>query len=167
MSYGVFAIREQRSRVAREARYQELFPSTFARLPEKLHNRWVQFGLSGNLGIDLYPELLDIFQLVPLTPDRTLVRTAFYGHAEPSLEEAELRQLNLEINNAVNAEDKMLCERVQRGIATTGYRPGPLSSRESAVFRFHELVRALVPVASLECAPERGQVAVENRRLRV
>lgn len=165
LSYGVFRVRDKRSGVEIERRYQELFPESFARIPESLHGKWVQFGLSGNLGIDLYPEMLDIFQLIPLGHDRTLVRAAFYGHPEPTSTEQELRRLNLEINNAVNDEDRSLCLRVQQGLRTTGYRPGPLSSQESALFRFHELVRTLVPVVRLDEAPPRGQVVAENLRL--
>jgi phenylpropionate dioxygenase-like ring-hydroxylating dioxygenase large terminal subunit len=165
LSYGVFRIRDRLSHVDVERRYQQRLPASFARLPAALHGRWVQFGLSGNLGIDLYPEMLDIFQLIPLGHDRTLVRAAFYGHPEPTPTEQELRRLNLEINNAVNDEDRTLCLRVQQGLRTAGYRPGPLSAQESGVYRFHELVRTLVPVTALDTAPPRGQVAAENTRL--
>jgi len=165
LSYGVFAIRDKPSNVDAERRYQELFPAAFERIPEDLHNRWVQFGLSGNLGIDLYPELLDIFQIMPLGHDKTLVRALFYGHPNPTREEQKLRHLNLDINGSINDEDRDLCERVQKGLATTGYRPGPLSSEESGIWRFHELVRRLVPATTLDSAPALGQVAAENRRL--
>ena len=165
LSYGVFRVRDKPSPVDVERRYQELFPVSFARLPASLHGRWVQFGLSGNLGIDLYPELLDIFQVAPLDHRRTLVRAVFYGHPDPTPGESELRRLNLEINNAVNDEDRVLCERVQKGLSTSGYRPGPLSAQESGVFRFHELVRSLVPVTRLDEPPGRGEIASENRRL--
>lgn len=165
LSYGTFRIRDKRSGVDVERRYQELFPASFARIPAALHGKWVQFGLSGNLGLDLYPEMLDIFQLIPLGHDRTLVRAAFYGHPDATPAEQELRRLNLEINNAVNDEDRDLCLRVQQGLRTRGYRPGPLSVQESGLFRFHELVRTLVPVTALADAPPLGQVATENARL--
>jgi len=125
----------------------------------------VQFGVTGNLGIDMYPEMLDIFQLVPLGPDKTLVRAAFYGHQDPTPEESHLRQLNIQVNDPVNDEDRILCERVQKGLQTTGYRPGPLSSEESSIYLFHDMVRKLVPVTALENCPANGQVTAENERL--
>ena len=134
-------------------------------MPDELKGKWVQFGIAPNLGIDLYPEMLDTFQLVPLGPDKTLIKAAFYGHGNPSSEEIELRQLNMLINDTVNAEDQQLCARVQNGLRTSGYEPGPLSLLENGVFNFHEMVRTLVPVAARKQAPVAGTVAAENVRL--
>ncbi len=166
VSYGVFGIREKRSSVAEEREYQELFHHSFSRIPDELHNKWVQYGVTGYLGIDLYPELADIFQLIPLGPDKTEVRAAYYGHKDPTPEESRLRELNLLINDPVNDEDRTLCERVQKGLQTTGYRPGPLSIEEGSVFFFHEMVRRLIPVTQSDEAPSVGQVAAENAKIR-
>lgn len=165
VSYGAFVMQEKLSNIDVERQYQQQLHHANQRLPEDIHGKWVQFGVAGNLGIDLYPEMLDIFQLVPLSVDRTLVRAVFYGHPDPTPEEIELRRLNRLINDPVNEEDRMLCTRVQRGLRTTGYRPGPLSSRESGVLDFHAMVRRLVPVTALDDAPPAGQVTAENDRL--
>ncbi|MGI9238366.1 MAG: RHO alpha subunit C-terminal catalytic domain-containing protein, partial [Woeseiaceae bacterium] len=77
-----------------------------------------------------------------------------------------LRELNVRINDLVNDEDKTLCERVQKGLRTTGYRPGPMSIEESSVFFFHEKVREVVPVTTMDKSPAVGLVAAENTRLR-
>ena len=110
----------------------------------------------------MYPEMVDIFQLVPLGHDKTMIRTTYYGHPNPTLEEAELRRLNIQINDSVNAEDSVMCERVQKGLQTHGYSPGPLSRLEVGVHYFHEMVRKLVPVTVLAQSPATGQVAREN-----
>ena len=60
-----------------------------------------------------------------------MVRAAFYGHQNPTKEELELREINIELNNSVNDEDLTLCERVQKGLQTHGYKPGPLSRTRS------------------------------------
>ena len=165
VSYGVFLLRDKLSNVKVERQYQELAHCANARVPEEAHGKWVQFGLSGSLGIDLYPEMLDMFQLIPLGPEQTLVRAAYYGHENPTPDEIELRRLNVLVNDPINDEDKVLCTRVQQGLQTTGYRPGPLSTMEDSVLCFHDMVRALVPVSGLGDAPESGQVGAENRRL--
>ena len=158
VSYGIFRLREKLSKVDFERQYQELAHHANARVPEEARSKWVQFGLSGSLGIDLYPEMLDMFQLIPLGPEKTMVRASYYGHADPTAEETELRRLNILINDLINDEDRVLCTRVQQGLHTTGYRPGPLSALEDSVLRFHDLVRELVPAAALKNAPARGQV---------
>ncbi len=94
------------------------------------------------------------------------MRAAYYGHKDPTPEESRLRELNLLINDPVNDEDRTLCERVQKGLQTTGYRPGPLSIEEGSVFFFHEMVRRLIPVTQSDEAPSVGQVAAENAKIR-
>jgi len=166
VSYGVFELKDKPSPVETERLYQQQFHHGNHRVPDELKGKWVQFGLTPNLGIDLYPEMLDIFQLLPLAPDKTLVRTAFYGHTNPTPEEQELRRLNMLINEPVNEEDQQLCTRVQQGLLSHGYQPGPLSQRESCIANFHNLMRGLIPVMALPQPPERGAVATVNAAMK-
>lgn len=165
VSYGVFELKDKPSKIDVERQYQEQFHHASARVSEDIRGKWVQFGLNGNLGIDLYPEMLDTFQLIPIGLDKTLVRAAFYGHRNPTPEEHRLRELNVKINDPVNDEDRMLCERVHKGLRTSGYFPGPLSTEEVSLYRFHEMLRELVPVTALRESPLVGQVAAENNKL--
>ncbi len=163
VDYGIFELKTKPSNDELERRYQQMSVHAQARVPAEIRNKWIQFGFAGNLGIDFYPEIVDFFQLVPLGPDKTMVRTLYYGHPDPTPEEQQLRDINIEVNNRVNDEDLTLCERVQQGLQSHGYAPGPLSGLEVGIHYFHELVRELVPVARLESAPARGQVAESNR----
>lgn len=165
VSYGVFTLKEKPSKVDIERRYQELFHHANERVPDAIKGKWVQFGIHGNLGIDLYPEMLDIFQLIPMSPDTTVVRATFFGHPNPTAEEQELRRLNVEINNEVNDEDRELCERVQLGLQSTGYEPGPFSEEEQGLYNFHQMVRERIPVAGLAEAPAIGCLLDENEQL--
>ena len=162
VSFGVFAVRDTPSSVLEERRYQELLPCVDARLPEALRGKWLQYGYSPNLGIDLYPEVLDMFLLVPLGLNRTLVKTSYFGMPAPGEDEQELRRLNLMINAQVNNEDQQLCAGVQAGLRTSGYRPGPLSLEESGIHWFHEKIRTLIPVAGLDQAPHGEVLARDN-----
>lgn len=147
ISYSIFPLRDQLSEVTEEARYQELAKHSDHRVPERYRRRWVQFGFPHNLGLDFYPEMLDVFQLIPLSVDKTLVRAHFYSPNDLSDDEKQLIDANIQINTLVNDEDRTLCERVQRGLQSEGYRPGPLSLLESAVAQFHDEVRARIPGA--------------------
>jgi len=66
-----------------------------------------------------------------------------------------VRYLSSRINTQVNNEDKWLCSRVQRGLASASYRPGPLSQLERWMLEFHDLLRARIPEFALAQAPER------------
>jgi len=165
VGYGVFDLRSKPSSVEVERKYQEMFHHANERIPEDIKGKWVQIGMAGNLAFDFYPEMMDVFQLIPLGHDKTMIRAVYYGHPDPTLEEEELRRLNIQSNDSVNTEDSVLCERVQKGLQTHGYSPGPLSQLEVGIHYFHEMVRDLVPVTSLADAPATGQVSVRNRDL--
>ncbi|MEM7432295.1 MAG: aromatic ring-hydroxylating dioxygenase subunit alpha [Pseudomonadota bacterium] len=164
-SYGIFEVRSKPSKVDVERRYQELFAQIEFDLHESVRDKWAQLGLAPNHGIDFYPEVMDLFQIVPLAHDKTAIRVAYYGDPDVSAEIEELRRLNVEIANQTNDEDKTLCERVQKGVVTTSYTPGPLSNLETGVHFFHEYIREQVPVAALPEAPVRGRVAETNTYL--
>jgi hypothetical protein len=48
-----------------------------------------------------------------------------------------------------------LCKRVQQGLASSSYEPGPLSTLESCMLEFHELLREKIPEVRLPSAPAR------------
>ena len=64
------------------------------------------------------------------------------------------RFLSNRINTSVNNEDKWLCERVQRGLASGSYQPGPLSQLERWMLEFHDLLRQRIPEFKLASAPK-------------
>jgi len=66
-----------------------------------------------------------------------------------------VRWLGNRINMAVNKEDRALCERLQRGIRDSAYRPGPLSTIETWMLEFHDLLRARIPEVALPEPPAR------------
>ena len=65
-----------------------------------------------------------------------------------------MRFLSNRINTQVNNEDKWLCERVQRGLASSSYTPGPLSHLERYMLEFHDLLRARIPEFRLASPPK-------------
>ena len=56
-----------------------------------------------------------------------------------------VRYLGQRINRQVNGEDRWLCARVQRGLASSSYTPGPLSELERWMREFHDLLRERIP----------------------
>ena len=63
------------------------------------------------------------------------------------------RYLNWHINRRVNAEDTALVVRVQQGMASRWYDPGPLSATEVCLRGFARRLRALIPEARLRHTP--------------
>ena len=164
-SASFFEMNPKPSPVAHEQRYQELVGCTDHRYPAEIRRKWLQIDLESNMGVEFYPALFAVFQVLPLAADESLIRMSLYSPRDLNADEEEIRSIDLKILDEVNAEDKFLCERIQRGVGTHGYEPGPLSLEESGIRDFHDRVRTYLPVTSLAEAPPRGELEAYNRQL--
>jgi len=76
------------------------------------------------------------FSLMPMTPDRTLVRTSWLVH-EDAVEGVDYDVENLTaVWRATNVQDAWLAQINHQGISGDGYRPGPYSTEEKLVESF-------------------------------
>jgi len=148
-----------------ERMYQKMAPGLNSHLPEALRTSWLFFTMPPNIGLDIYGDSMDIFQFLPQTATTCSVRYPIYVRPDARREMKVLRYLNERINRQVGAEDKTLCERVQRGLESHGFEFGPLSSYEHCINDFHDRVRAACPVTQLAQAPESGSLRARNAEL--
>lgn len=82
------------------------------------HNSWHHF----------FNDHAVVSYLIPLSPDRTMLRTVWLVHKEAREgRDYELGRLT-EVWEATNRQDAELVGVAQRGVETTGYMPGPLSA---------------------------------------
>ena len=128
---------------------------TAPHLPEAQRRSWRFYSCLPNLGLDIMPEQMDFFQVLPCGPGKTVIRGGAFGLADDRREMRLIRWLGNRINMQVNREDRLLCERLQRGINDSAYRPGPLSRIETWMLEFHDLLRARIPEVSLPEPPAR------------
>jgi len=150
---GVSWMRDQPSSRWSERLYQKLVAGAVVHLPENLRRSWRFYSALPNLGIDVFPDQMDFFQLLPGGPGKCIVRGAVFGLPNASREIRAVRYLSNRINTEVNNEDKWLCQRVQRGLASSSYKPGPLSRLEVYMHEFHDLLRERIPEFRLADAP--------------
>jgi phenylpropionate dioxygenase-like ring-hydroxylating dioxygenase large terminal subunit len=152
---GISWVKEQPSPRWSERMYQKLLATVDTGLPAAERRSWRFYSMLPNLGIDVFPDQMDFFQLLPNGPGKCLVRGGVFGWPDERREVRVMRFLSDRINWQVNDEDRSLCERVQRGLASSSYEPGPLSTIERWMLEFHELIRARIPETRLARAPER------------
>ncbi|MDE2304075.1 MAG: aromatic ring-hydroxylating dioxygenase subunit alpha [Gammaproteobacteria bacterium] len=150
---GVSWMRTQESSRWSERMYQRLAPRVVDDLPPTLRNCWRFYSLLPNIGIDVFPEQMDFFQVIPRGPGRCVIRSALFGREDARPQMRTLRYLSNRINKEVNAEDRRLCSRVQRGLRSSSYEPGPLSGIERWMLEFHDLLRERIPEIGLPAAP--------------
>ena len=151
---GLSWMREQLSSRWSERMYQKLVSHAATHLPEKERRCWRFYSALPNLGIDVFPDQMDFFQVLPAGPGKCIVRGTTFGHPGASEELRAVRYLSDRINTQVNNEDKWLCQRVQRGLASSSYKPGPLSRLERCMHEFHNLLRERIPEFRLPNAPK-------------
>ena len=123
-------------------------------LPEDQRRCWRFYSALPNLGIDVFPDQMDFFQVLPSGPGKCIIRGAVFGLPDERREMRAIRYLSSRINTQVNNEDKWLCSRVQRGLASGSYKPGPLSQLERWMFEFHNLLRERIPEFALASPPK-------------
>jgi phenylpropionate dioxygenase-like ring-hydroxylating dioxygenase large terminal subunit len=109
---------------------------------------WNYYKLWPNLAFDVYPDQVDFMQFIPVSATETLIREIAYAHPDERRETRAARYLNWRINRQVNAEDTVLIERVQAGMASSSYVTGPLSPAEPCLAAFAERLRAAIPEAA-------------------
>jgi len=125
-------------------------------LPEGAGRSWLYFKLWPNVAIDIYPDQVDFMHFVPVGPTQTLIREISYALPDERREMKAARYLNWRINRRVNAEDTALIRRVQQGMGSSLYTPGPLGKSEVCLRSFAGKLRRLIPEARLGSPPAPG-----------
>jgi phenylpropionate dioxygenase-like ring-hydroxylating dioxygenase large terminal subunit len=116
---------------------------------------WLYFKLWPNVAIDIYPDQVDFMHFVPVGPTETMIREISYARPDARREMKAARYLNWRINRRVNEEDTALIRRVQQGMASAAYRPGPLGRSEVCLRSFARKLRRIIPETRGETPPER------------
>jgi len=140
------ALREQPSSNISERAYQHFLPAGAGRT-------WLYFKLWPNVAFDIYPDQVDFMHFVPVSPTRTMIREISYALPDDRREMKAARYLNWRINRQVNAEDTALIRRVQQGMGSSLYRPGPLGESEVCLRSFARKLRRIIPETRLDAPP--------------
>jgi phenylpropionate dioxygenase-like ring-hydroxylating dioxygenase large terminal subunit len=148
-------LRERPSSRWSERLYQKLIGEVTTALPEQDRKRWTFYSMIPNLGIDVFPDQMDFFQVIPRGPGKCTIRGATFALPDDRREMRIARYLNMRINRQVQREDEFLCKRVQQGLASGSYEPGPLSRLENCMLEFHDLLRERIPEVRLAEPPAR------------
>jgi len=98
------------------------------------------FQLFPNLLISPHPDYVMTHRLTPLAPDRTAVECEWLFSREAVEQEGFDPSYATAFWDITNRQDWKACEAVQRGASSRGYRRGPLSPREDAVYQLITMV---------------------------
>jgi carnitine monooxygenase subunit len=146
---------EQESANPSERAYQRFLPDA-DHLPPSHRRKWLYYKLFPNVAFDLYPDQVDFMQFLPVSATETVIREISYAPPDDRRDMRAARYLNWRINRRVNAEDTVLITRVQQGMESASYVPGPLGTSEVCLRSFAKKLRRLIPEARLSAPPAPG-----------
>ena len=145
-----------------ERLYQHLAPRILPHLPAEAKDRWQLFTMPPNIGLDVMPDSMDVFQILPLGATRCQMRYPIFVRPDEPREVRLQRYLATRIMRSTTLEDRALCESIQRGIGSHGFEFGPFSSYEHCVIDFHRRVIDGCPVTRLPAPPPNGRLRQVN-----
>lgn len=126
--------------------YARLLPDV-PHLPEVLKRRWTYLFLYPGVSLELYPDMLDYFHILPAGPGRSILRWRAYARPDDRRAMQLTRRLNLRVNNRVHDEDAALIRSVQQGLSGSAYGSGVLGEKEINLRAFQGWIRRDVPEA--------------------
>jgi Rieske 2Fe-2S family protein len=139
-AYYEVPLRDKPSSNLLERSYQRL-ASPMPGLRDEDRRVWRYLAIYPNTLIDLYPDHVLAWKVTPHGVGSAGLPGAFYAKPGASLRTRLAQRLNIKIGWITNDEDAELVARVQKGVSTPGWGPGPLSRREAGVSWFAERIR--------------------------
>jgi len=137
------------------------------RLPERLKKAWIYYGLFPNAVIAVTPETVQFYQEFPISRSQTMLRGGVYRYRDETREQELARYLQMRIDRDTLAEDVQLTIWSNEAMASKTYSNFYLSDLEYGVRTHHDHLRRVLPVMTLEQAPDEKEVAVVNARMRL
>jgi phenylpropionate dioxygenase-like ring-hydroxylating dioxygenase large terminal subunit len=160
------ALQEEKSSNWTEGHYQRYLPAV-EHLPVELQRAWVHYGIHPTTVIQMSPELVECYSILPLGPDRCKIVGFSLAHEDERREMKAARHLNSRISRQVLKESLTICQWTDEGVRSDSYSGGTLSTTECGVSQFQRRIRELIPVARCHDRPKLGEVAAINARMRL
>jgi len=89
------------------------------------------YSIFPNMLLSLHSDYVMVHQLLPQSPERTLIFCNWFFHPEAFEREDFKPEDAIDFWDMVNKQDWHVCELSQQGISSRAYAPGPYSARES------------------------------------
>ena len=134
-------------------------------LPDPLKEAWIYYGIFPNAVISVQPESVQFYQEFPISTGQTLLRGAIYRYPDESREQAAARYLAFRIDRDTMAEDVKLSEWSNESMMSDAFEGFYLSDLEYGVRTHHDHLRTVLPVLSLETAPDEKDMGSLNDAL--
>ena len=131
-------------------------------LPDHLRKAWIYYGIFANAVIAVTPEIVQFYQEFPLSTGQTMLRGGIYRYREESRKQRAARYLAFRIDRDTQAEDTQLTIWSNESMTSKAFNGFYLSDLEYGVRTHHDHLRAVLPVMTLDQAPDEREMAQVN-----
>lgn len=135
-------------------------------LPEKLHKTWLYWGLFPNAVIAATPETVLFYQEFPQTTGTSLLRGGTYRNPNEDRQQRAARYLSSRIDRETVEEDMQLTVWSNEAMASDSFEGFYLSDLEYGVRSHHDHLRDVLPVYTLDTAPDDTDLAGLNASMK-
>ncbi len=135
-------------------------------LPADRRNLWAYYGLFPNAAIITTPETVQFYQELPVSVDRTIVRGMIYRYSEENRQQRLARYLSYRIDRETVEEDIQLSVWSNESMKSSAFDGFHLSDLEKGVRAHHDVLRAALPVMTLDKDPKSDDLEGLNARMR-
>ena len=109
-----------------------------SQLPQEEFRNARYYTVFPNLFVSFFPDYAMIHRLTPVSFERTRIECDFLFHPETIQSDSFAPNRAVEFWDLTNRQDWEMCERVQVGLSTPGFKPSPYSNLESLLVAFDE-----------------------------
>ena len=132
------------SRQPLNQRYRDLMDQHPAQF-KSIAQAWLYIGLFPSSVLVFYPESAGFYRSIPLNTTESVMNGADYSFDGESDGMRQAREVAAEINDAVMAEDKHICQLHFQATASKYWKQGLLGDSERALRQHHDMLRQLIP----------------------
>ncbi|MBO3762247.1 aromatic ring-hydroxylating dioxygenase subunit alpha [Ciceribacter sp. L1K23] len=134
-------------------------------LPQELRTAWIYYGFFPNTVIAVTPETVQFYQEFPVAVGKTMLRGGVYRYKDESRAQRLARYLAMRIDRDTQAEDVQLTVWSNEAMTSKAFAGFYLSDLEYGVRTHHDHLRAVLPVMTLDEAPDERDMAEINGRM--
>jgi phenylpropionate dioxygenase-like ring-hydroxylating dioxygenase large terminal subunit len=164
MSRSFGAFNETGARLWSVRHYLALLPQ-MEHLPQTHRRAWLYYSVFPNNVLAYYPDMFEYYQVLPIAPEKCLVRGRAYALPNRSRAMRAVNYLNKRINATTTKEDNNLMIWFREGMKSSAFDDLILSDHEYNVRAYHDQLREIMPVLNLDEPPRRGTLATVNEAL--
>ncbi|WP_251134630.1 MULTISPECIES: aromatic ring-hydroxylating oxygenase subunit alpha [Roseobacteraceae] len=138
-------------------------PQSF--LPEHLQKRWLYYGIFPNSVIAVTPETVLFYQEFPVATGESVLRSATYRNETENRQQRAARYLAARIDRETVDEDIQLTIWSNEAMASDSFEGFYLSDLEYGVRSHHDHLRKVLPIYTLDDAPDEDQLSALNKSM--